>query len=290
MRHLLILAAVSTACSRAENPFQEEFEVTDLTAVVVDGDRGDVTYLGDDSARKLTVDGLSYGYASSSKNAARNEDGNEWSLELVDGVLDIETRSEFTRAGVDLAITGPGLLDVTLDLAFGTAEVWWVDGAHVVEADRVVVKDVEGGLDATAGRGGADLSLNPQDGDVVVVDASGPVSLALPVGRPYDLEVWADPDYEMIVQDLGFDDSQLGEAFFADERAPATIRVEVHVSGRERGCCGPSRALRWPSRGTHSRPSPRRRRRCSRRLTRPKGSTSRCCSARISPPSTSKGG
>ncbi|MCB9742028.1 MAG: hypothetical protein H6740_05480 [Alphaproteobacteria bacterium] len=36
---------------------------------------------------------------------------------------------------------------------------------------------------------------------------SGDVDLTLPWGLEYDMQVWGDPDYEMIVEDMGWNRS-----------------------------------------------------------------------------------
>ncbi len=223
---LIPIAVAATGCVTVAQDFSETLPVIDELSVLGTLDRGDFSYSGG-SESDFLIDGRSWGRGSSKENAKEHREGNAWLFESVDGVLEATGSSQFSRSGVDMDIVGPAMMDTDIISENGRVELNDLDGIHVVTADRVVGRGLTGDVDFFADFS-IDVDVWPYDFGLIRVESghSG-VHLSLPYGLSYDLQIWGDPEESMVIDDLGFHTSYLGEGYFAAQSGDAAIRVDV---------------------------------------------------------------
>lgn len=219
------------ACTYQQDRFEETLPAEGVTDVFCDLENGSFAYVGDPDASTFTVGFTSWAEASSRGRAGDKIASNDWGAQVADGLLDLWGRSPVGRAGVDVAVVGPERVDVEAVLLDGTAELNDVDGTHVVTANAVVGRGIRGDVDLYARLAGLDVQVFPDDGGTVRLEAVGDVWLELPYGLDYDLEVFADPDWGVEVQDLGFDELLLAPDLVLARTGDGSIEVTVFVSG-----------------------------------------------------------
>ena len=79
--------------------------------------------------------------------------------------------------------------------------------------------------------GGVQGSLSPLNSDAIYIEANDDVTLTLPWGLEYDLQIWGDPEYSITVHDLGFASVAEAPAYFAGLRGRGTVTVDIFVTG-----------------------------------------------------------
>lgn len=225
-----LFAVVVLLSGCRETRFDETVEV-DMTAVVravYDGQRGDFTYraLGGSTAR---VGVSSWGRGGKAARATRNEAGNTWDVEASGSDLVVVTNSEFVRAGVDVTIDGPDLMDVQARAHNGVAELGNPIGLHDIEADGVT-GSMTGEALIRAGGEGVDLNITPFDDSSTLIEAEGNVVLRLPPFAPYDIRVVGEVADSFRDIDLGFDEVVIGDGFAEAWRFPRTARLDIYVT------------------------------------------------------------
>ncbi|MCB9766353.1 MAG: hypothetical protein H6739_41645 [Alphaproteobacteria bacterium] len=226
-----LLAALMSGCTTVSTPFTETFDATELYVVEGRLDNGDFNYNGA-ATTELAVDGLSWGHAASQGRAADRESQNRWTITPSPPALLLDTSSGASSAGVDLSITGPDLMDLDVISDSGLVTLQDVEGYQVVTADRITGSRLVGDVDLYARAGDLDVEVWPWvEGVVRVETESGGLDLYLPWGLEYDLQVWGDENYELVVEDLGFARSTAGVAYFAATTGFGTIRVDVYATG-----------------------------------------------------------
>lgn len=220
--------ALSVACTTVESPIAEDLPGADLHRVVVDVDQGDLSYAsrpGD----TLELRGRAWGRASDEEEAAARLETTAFEAHRDgDAIIAVGTAGGW-GAGTDVDVTGPARVDVTLETRSGTARLSGVTGHQVLRADRIEAWDVQGSVDLEA-TGDIDAALLPGRGDTIRISADGDVTLTLPPGLDYDLQVWGDPEYELRIADLGFEAAHASDGYFAGIAGPGTTRVDVVVT------------------------------------------------------------
>lgn len=226
---LLALLLVS-GCVSERASFGEILPADGVTDLFCDIERGDFVYSGS------APDGFHVGVASwasgtSHGRAAARTETNRWGVTVADTRLDLWGRSPAARAGVDLTVEGPPAENVEVVLLDGAAQLFDVSGTHTVTANAILGRGLSGDLDLYATTDGIDLEARPAPGQTLTLEAFGPVTLTLPWGGDYDLEVFADPDWGAEVSDLGFDSLTVAPDYVSATRGSGAIRIDVVVRG-----------------------------------------------------------
>jgi hypothetical protein len=228
----LLLAAALAGCTRVEHTEQLQLPAAGVWSMFVDDDRGDLSYSGTAAEETFDLTFTSWGKGSSDKGAARKADGNLWGAEVREDLLDAWGRSESRKAGVDIDVVGPHVLDVEAYTVEGAVALYEVDGFHYLTGTRVVGERVYGDVDAYAEIGGIDLQVYPYDGSVIRLEVyGGDLVVSLPAGLPYDLDLAADPAYGYELVDLGFDQLTLGPGYALGHAGAGTISVQLLATG-----------------------------------------------------------
>lgn len=235
---MLLLTAVG--CARSESTYEITLPANGIFDAYMDADRGDITYDGvpvteaADSVRQFDVAITSWGKGRTKGRAERRAANNSFGATVSEEWLDVWGRSGVGRAGTDLTVDGPRIFNVEAYTAKGTARLVEVDGYHTVTATRVEGEGVVGDIDALADGGGIDMDITPYDGSIVRLETIGDdLTVVLPSGLDYDLQVFADPEYGYDVADLGFDDLVLGSDYVYATKGEASVRVTLLASGGE---------------------------------------------------------
>jgi hypothetical protein len=217
-------------CVTARETETVSVSAADVSLLRVQDDQGDVEVIGDGLAM-FDVTGISVGRATKRDLAVSRMASNELIVRESPGEVLIWGSSPEPRTWWDLTISSPPLMNTLVTTESGTVWLEGLEGVHDVRATQIVTRSLFGAGAFLAGTGGADLELLPADGTVTTIEAQGSVILALPMYGPYDLRVTADPGAILQVTDLGFDDLRLGDGLVQGARFPATILIDVRISG-----------------------------------------------------------
>lgn len=218
-------------CLETANLSSETLPADGIWRVFCDSDRGDFTYTGR-PVETFDVQVRAWGSGQTRRQAEGRRDRNTWgAVPTDDGMLDLWGRSEDLRAGTDISVTGPSVIDVESVLLDGTVGLYDVDGFHYITANRVEGRGIRGDVDLYAALDGIDVEVYPYAGSTVRLEALGDVSLRLPHGLEYDLEVFPDPGWGAEVLDLGFDELWMAPDYISATTGSGAIRVEVYVAG-----------------------------------------------------------
>ena len=243
---LLVAGALLSGCTTTESFDARSFSAVELHAVQVALDNGDLSVIGSDSD-VATVEARVYGYAGKEEVATRNHDGVSWAADMQRGVLTVNSHSEYERAGVDLDLSVPRDAELLVE-AEGDVELAGLHGPVIVTASDIDLHDSVGNMQLSAdstihvegvrgdlflvAEGSVSAELQPEPGDHIQILSGGSgVQVELPYGVPVDLEVWGDPDYEVVVEDLGFDRVATAPGFFSGVAGSGAVRVEIEAVG-----------------------------------------------------------
>jgi hypothetical protein len=243
---LLMAGALISGCTTTESFDARSFPAEELRAVQVTLDNGDLSLLGN-STDVATVEARVYGYAGKEEVATRNHDGVSWTADVQSGILTVNSHSEYERAGVDLDLSVPRDAEVLVE-AEGDVELAGLRGPVIVTASNIDLRDSAGNMQLSAdssihveevsgdlflvAEGSVYADLLPNVGDhIQILSGSSGVNVVLPYGVPVDLEVWGDPEYEVIVEDLGFDRVATAPGFFSGVAGRGSVRVEIEAVG-----------------------------------------------------------
>ncbi len=233
MRHVLLVLALplAVACARVDVPIALSVSAVGVEALNARVDRGDLVVLGDETDT-LALTGTSTGYGSSAAQASAREAGNTVTLAVDGATARLTATSTAKRAWTALDVVGPTVLDLDVDVRRGSVHVEAVAGEHVIRADRITARRLEGTAELRASSGGMDVDLRPDAGGRVQIESSaGDVVLRLPWGLPYDIEVIGDPGYGMYIEELGFHATFSEPGYFAGTVGDGSIQVAVFVNG-----------------------------------------------------------
>jgi len=232
LRALVLTSLALVGCAEVEKTFDEVIPAEDIRQVYVDLDRGAVSYTGAADSTEMAFEIRSWARGGSRNRASDKERSNDWGVQVVETELTAWGRSPSATAGVDFALAGPEQMDVEIVTLEGAAELYGVDGQHVVTADAVVGAAISGDVDLYAARGSIQAEIYPDFGSLVVLQAvDGDVTVGLPFGLQYDLEIFGDWDYPMDVQDLGFDFASMSPGSFSALTGGGNVVVEIYVEG-----------------------------------------------------------
>ncbi|MEZ4316467.1 MAG: hypothetical protein R3F61_03135 [Myxococcota bacterium] len=234
MRAVMVaaVAVLATGCARVETTFSDTVSSEGVFVFQGTTDRGTIRYDGGGIGETFDVRGTSWATGGGKAKAERREADNQYAVSVQDRVLVASGVSFDGRAGVDFSVLGPSVMDVDILTDRGTAELFDVNGIHVVTANRVYGRGIIGDVDFFADSNGIDVEVLPFEfGSVRVESRSGDVDLYIPWGLDYDLTVVGDPEYEMVIEDLGFDTFVLEPGLAIGWRGGRSIRVDVVVTG-----------------------------------------------------------
>lgn len=230
MRVFLLLLLLP-ACSRVERSFEESFEEAGLFTVWGTVERGSFAYTGD-SEELILVSGVSTGRGATRRQAEKREEGNEIVIEPEGEILEVTATSEYNRASVDVDVRGPDVMDLDVEVERGTVHLAEVEGTHLVTAGRVTSQALIGSVDLLALSGGMDVEVWPfEGGNVQIESTAGDAVLRLPYGGAYDVVVYGDPAYEMLIEELGWSESYAEPGFYSGRVGDGSILVTVYVTG-----------------------------------------------------------
>lgn len=230
MRWLLLI--LSMGCARYDATYDVTLPADGVFDGFLDADRGDLSYDGFGPERSFEVQVTSWARGSSRSRAERREAHNRFGASVDGEWLDVWGRSGVGRSGTDLAVSGPYVFNVEAITPRGTVRLSNVDGFHTVTASRVEGVGVWGDVDALADGDGIDLEIYPYDGSIVRLETVGDgLTVALPWGLDYDLQVFADPEFGYEVEDLGFQDLVLGPDYALGTTRTRSIRVTLLATG-----------------------------------------------------------
>lgn len=228
---LVLICAVSTlfvACVSAREV--EELRIEDPVALITAQHMsGDLEIVGRNNLVGADVAATVWGRGSSRDAAERRQERVRWSAEVLGDELALSSLVTENRAGVDFFITAPTQVDTVLTVDRGDVFLNDVEGIHDIVASSVrgvAIGDVV--VDASSR---VDLDFYPYDTTAADISSQGAVTLALPYGLDYDLVVRGNPDAEMVVEELGWDDVRLSEGFFAGYRGRGGVRINVFADG-----------------------------------------------------------
>ena len=222
---VLVPVVLLTGCSTVTRTFDEDIPVADIARVRAEVERGEVSVVSG-SPDVFQIEGRVWGRATDVDRADRNAEGNSFAVGVTDRVLDLSADSAYASAGVDFAVMGPRRVDTELSVPKGRITLEGLHGRHFSSARRIDVANTHGFLTLTAThRVVADL--DPQPGDVIHITAEDGIDLTLPVGLPLHLTVWGDPEQQVRVDDLGWDETIEEEDFFQGLRGDGSIRIDI---------------------------------------------------------------
>jgi hypothetical protein len=224
-------AMLLVGCTTVQNTFTDQLSADGIALLSADLDSGSLQYTGA-STGTFTIDGRSWGMASKKERAEERLSGNAFSYGLSGDALVLSSQSDAGLAGVDFNITGPFAMSSDVDIDSGDVELSGMSGYQQLRAERIDVSDIHGSVDLLATSGSLDAEVFPGPGDSVRIESwSGDVTLTLPWGGSYDIQVWGDPEYTMAIDDLGFYSTATAPAYFAGVSGSAATRVDVFVTG-----------------------------------------------------------
>lgn len=227
---LILLAALATGCTSVSRTVDRSVSAAQADLLSVSIERGDLTYVGTDTDT-FDVEITTTGRGSSTTRACAARETADWALALRPGTFTM-TATAGDRAEVDFDVVGPDVMDTEVTVERGGAHLENVEGTHVVTASRITSRQLIGDVDLVAESGGMNVEIWPYvDGTVLLDSRSGDVSLYLPYGGDYDVEVVGDPAYELFVTDLGFHTSFLDVGYFRGTVGDGSILVSVTVTG-----------------------------------------------------------
>lgn len=227
----LVPAVLMIGCTTVQDSFTEQLSASGVDLISADLDSGTLSYTGQ-STEVFTIDGRSWGMATKKDRAEDRLSGNEYSYGLSGDALLLASSSEAGLAGVDFDIYGPAAMSTSVNIDSGNVELTGMFGYQQITADRIDVTDLHGSVDLLATSGDLDAEVFPGPGDSVRIESwSGDVELTLPWGGSYDIQVWGDPEYSMLIDDLGFYSSATAPAYFAGVSGSGATRVDVFVTG-----------------------------------------------------------
>ena len=228
---LTLICLNAAACTVVQSGFGESFPSVGISTLVADVDQGDIDIEGRTEASTFYVEGRTFGYSVNSDNAERNAEANTWDVGREGDILSMWGRSEYMGAGVDFEVTGPSTIHTSLVTESGNIDVSDLVGIHYLEANHISVNNLVGSTTMIAGSSGVDGSLNPMNSDTIYIESEDDVTLTLPWGLDYDLQIWGDPEYTIVVHDLGFSSVAEAPAYFAGLRGRGTTTVDIVVTG-----------------------------------------------------------
>jgi len=227
-----IVLLTLVGCVTVREIEERRFDGVPISLITVDQARGDLDLTGSRAAVGAQVAATIWGRGSTRDGAQSRQDRVRWSADLVDEELILSSFSTDARSGVDFFVTGPQIVDSLVRVDNGRVTLDRVEGVHEIIASTVrgnVAGDVF--IDAA---NSVDIDFFPFDATAASIDSRGTVTLGLPIGPDYDLIIRGNPNSEIVVEDLGWDDIRIDEGFFAGLRGRGFTRINIIADGRVR--------------------------------------------------------
>ena len=219
-------------CYSSQQTFSDTVSAEGVGLFDASTDRGDVSYDGGSPRNLFEISGRSWSNADGPSKAATREQTNTYSIDVVDGALVARGRSPQRRSGVDFSVLGPPMINTYIDAPSGDVQLDAVEGIHVATANSITGRQIYGDVDFFADSSGIDVEVFPYaDGVVDITSTAGTVKVYLPWGLDYDLTIISDPDYEMELDDLGFDSLVAEAGLTVGWRGFREIQVRIDVTG-----------------------------------------------------------
>lgn len=229
----LILALLPTlvGCAEFSEVHETQLPAEGVWNVFADSERGSFVYAGTAEDETFDVAIRSWATGSTRKRAEARASNNVFGAQVVGDLLDLWGRSPVEKAGVDLAVVGPSVINVESVLLEGRAELFEVDGYHTLTANQIYGSGIHGDVDFYASSDGIDVEVFPYADSVLRLEAFGDVVLGLPYGLEYELEVFSDPSWGVTITDLGFDSLFIAPDYVSASTGSGSIKVEVYLVG-----------------------------------------------------------
>ena len=231
----LSTVVLALGCARVEGSFDETIDALGVTTLDANLDAGDFRYFGAETT-VFDVEGVSWGSASNKGKATKKRDANVWDLEVIGDLFSIETTSTFAQAGVDLDIVGPWLIHSEIEAPGESVDVEGTQGDLVVHSSGIDTQNVASDyVEMIAGSGGIRAELLPV-GDIgryYIEGSGGDVTVWLPWGHEYDIQVEGDPDYVLEIADLGMTGEVFDGAFYAGIGGRGLFIVDIVATDGE---------------------------------------------------------
>lgn len=225
------LLALVSGCVTVQSTEPQQLSSEGVFFVQATVDHGDISYDGINSQELFDMRTTSWGHGSNKRKATARRDDNVHSAVVQGEVLELVGVGG-DRSGVDFDVVGPGFMHIDAVTTSGQVSLFNVEGSHIVTASSVFARGVVGDADLYADGSGIDAEIFPYADGVVQVDSiNGDVDLYLPFGPEYDLTVVTDPDYEVVIEDLGFDTLILQPGLALGQAGRRLVRVDVVVTG-----------------------------------------------------------
>ena len=194
-------------------------------------DRGNMDLRGTLEGR-FDVEVKSWSSGGGDTRANEREAANDWGALVFDGVLDLWGASRAAVSGVNFTVRGPA--DVATDVVVldGEVDLWNLTGGSTVTATHIYGRGLSGQLDLFADQS-IDVQAYPEDGDVIeLYTANGDITLGLPDGGEYDIEVFTKRAKDVQITNLSFDSYGGEPGYFRSSTGQGKVRVRVFA---ERG-------------------------------------------------------
>lgn len=226
-----MVVVLASGCVTVQTRTTETLSSEGVAFVQGRTDSGDLAYDGIGIREEFAVGIRSWGFGSGKRKAGARRDDNDFTVAVEADILALQAFAG-DRSGVDFSVVGPGIMHLDLATLNGDVVLANVEGSHIVTGDGITARNVVGDADLYSNSGGVDAEILPyEDGIVSVTSVNGGVDLYVPWGLEYDLNVIADPEFELVVEDLGFDTLVLEPGIAIGWRGRRSIQVDVFVTG-----------------------------------------------------------
>ncbi len=221
-----LLALALTGCNATTVPFSFTFDATDISRVVVEADAGSITVRANPDLDEVHVSGVSIQREFAGIGGAENDVSASASGDAV-----YVTAANSTGGEVDLYIEGPIALSAEITATSSAVVLDGVWGDHIVDALTMDGTDLRGALVADVATG-LDIQLQADDPSTSVIrSASGVVTLALPYGGSYLLQVDVpEENGSYTITDLGFDQWDEYATSFTGTTGGGTVEIAVEIT------------------------------------------------------------
>lgn len=225
-----MMALVATGCTRVQETETLTYDAFGIGTLRASTDDGRITYDGTALFDEVTLDVTRWGTGSSKGRAEDHMEDARYDVAIDGDLLSADGIAGY-RSGVDFDIRGPDLMHTDLFNRSGPVDLRNVDGVHVVTATSIFGRNVIGEGDFFADGGRVDLQVTPYfSNSVVYIESNGgDVEVGLPYGYDYDLTITTDLDYELAIEDLGFDTLLLDPGLAIGRRGFRDVRVDIQA-------------------------------------------------------------
>ena len=189
-------------------------------------DRGNMDLWGVTEGR-FEVEVKSWSSGSGDTRANEREAANDWGALVYDDVLELWGLSRAAFSGVNFTVRGPTAVTTDVVVLNGEVDLWNLTGGNTVTATHIYGRDLSGDLDLFADES-VDVQVFPQEGDVIELYAThGDITLGLPDGGEYDIEVFTKRAKDIQITNLSFDSYGGEPGYFRSTTGEGKVRIRV---------------------------------------------------------------